>query len=191
MENLKKCLTNFVSLKPHEWELIAQSIKIETIKKGDYFLNYNQISRKIGWVEEGVFRYIYLSENGTEYTKYFVNEKHFIGGTESFNKQVPSIDAIEALTDANLYTLSFDNFTKLFNQIPSWSKLINDINVHAYNERLKELSPMVVLDAKTRYENFIRSQPDVMQRVSLGCIASYLGMTQQSLSRLRREITLG
>jgi CRP-like cAMP-binding protein len=191
MENLKKYLTDFVSLKPHEWELVAQHLKTETIKKGEFFLNYNQVSRKIGWIKEGVFRYVYIADNGTEYTKYFVSEKQFVSAIESFNTQTPTTEAIQALTDATVYTLSYESYTKLFDLLPAWGKLVTAITNHSYNQKVKELSPMVVLDAKTRYENFMRSQPDVMQRVSLGCIASYLGMTQQSLSRLRRELALG
>jgi CRP-like cAMP-binding protein len=190
MEDLKKYLRDFVSLKPDEWDLLEQHLKTETIKKGDYFLNYNQISRRIGWVKEGVFRYVYISDKGIEYTKYFVSEKQFLSAIESFDSQTPSLEAIEALTDATVYTLSYGSFTKLFQLISNWGKLVTAITNYSYNQKVKELSPMVVLDAKTRYENFIKSQPNVMQRVSLGYIASYLGMTQQSLSRLRRELAL-
>jgi CRP-like cAMP-binding protein len=191
MENFKKYLTDFISITPNEWDTLSQYLKEETIKKGDYFLNYNKISRKFGWIKEGVFRYVYISENGIEYTKYFVSETQFLSASESFNSQTPSTDAIEALTDATIYTLSYDNYFKLFDLLPNWGKMVLALTNNCYSQKAKEVSPMVVWDAKTRYENFMRSQPKLIQRVSLGQIASYLGMTQQSLSRLRRELALG
>jgi CRP-like cAMP-binding protein len=191
MENFKKYLTDFISITPHEWDILKQYLVKETIKKGDYFLNYNKVCRKFGWINEGVFRYVYISENGIEYTKYFVSETQFVSASESFNTQMPSTDAIEALTDATIYTLSYENYYKLFDLIPNWGKLVLTLTSNCYSQKAKELSPMVVWDAKTRYENFVRCQPKIIQRVSLGQIASYLGMTQQSLSRLRRELALG
>jgi CRP-like cAMP-binding protein len=190
MENFKKYLTDCFSITPTEWDILKQYLKEETIKKGDYFLNYNKISRKFGWINEGVFRYVYIAENGIEYTKYFVSETQFLSASESFNAQTPSTDAIEALTDATIYTLSYDNYFKLFDLMPNWGKLVLALTNNCYGQKAKELSPMVVWDAKTRYEYFVRSQPKLMQRVSLGQIASYLGMTQQSLSRLRKELAL-
>jgi CRP-like cAMP-binding protein len=191
MEDLKKYLLDFASLKNDELNLVVEQLQIETIKKGTYFLNYNQVSRKIGWVQGGVFRYIYIAENGTEHTKYFVNEKQFLSAIESFNTQTASAEAIEALTDATIYTLTYERYQKLFDLIPAWGKLVTAITNYSFNQKVKELSPMVVQDAKTRYENFLRIQPNVIQRVPLGLIANYLGMTKQSLSRLRRELALG
>jgi CRP-like cAMP-binding protein len=191
MEDFKKYLTGFTSITPIEWDILSSYLKEETLKKGDYFLSYNKISRKFGWIKEGVFRYVYIAENGIEHTKYFVSETQFVSASESFNSQTLSSDAIEALTDATIYTLSYDNYFKLFDLLPNWGKMVLVLTSNCYIQKAKEISPMVVWDAKTRYENFMRSQPKLMQRVSLGQIASYLGMTQQSLSRLRKELTLG
>jgi CRP-like cAMP-binding protein len=188
MENFKIYLSDFNYLSSAEWEILEQYLKPETIKKGEYFLAYNKICRKFGWINEGVFRYVYTTDCGTEYTKYFVSENQFLSASESFNTQTPSTDAIEALTDASIYTISYEHYFKLFDLIPNWGKLVLALTNICYGQKAKELSPMVVWDAKTRYEYFLRNQPKLMQRVSLGQIASYLGMTQQSLSRLRREL---
>jgi CRP-like cAMP-binding protein len=190
MENFKKYLTDFFSITSKEWDVLQQFLEVETIKKGEYFLKYNKINRKLGWINEGVFRYVYIADNGMEYTKYFVSETQFLSAFESFNTQTPSTEAIEALTDATIYTLSYDSYFKLFDLIPNWAKLVLVITNNCYSQKSNELSSMVMWDAKTRYENFLRSQPKVIQRVSLGQIASYLGITQQSLSRLRRELAL-
>jgi CRP-like cAMP-binding protein len=190
MENLKKYLTDFSLITPSEWDTLKQFLQEERIKKGDYFLNYNKICRKFGWIKEGVFRYVYIAENGIEYTKYFVSETQFVSASESFNAQTPSTDAIEALTDATIYTLSYDSYFKLFDLIPNWGKLVLALTNNCYSQKANDLSPMLVWDAKTRYANFLQSQPKIIQRVSLGYIASYLGMTQQSLSRLRKKLML-
>lgn len=190
MDNLKKYLSQQFPLKDSEWEAITQCLEVESIKKGEFFLNYNRISRKLGWIVEGVFRYCYISDSGDEITKYFVSEKQFVSAIESFNTQTPSLEAIQALTDAKVYTLTYEKYQKLYDTLPVWSKLVNTITTQSYNEKVKQLSPMIVLDAKTRYEQFMANNPQVMNRISLGHLASYLGITQQSLSRLRREMSL-
>lgn len=191
MESLKKYFSQFVSLKESEWELILNSLEAHDIKKGDYFLNYNKINKKLGWIEEGVCRYCYINDKGDEITKYFVSENQFMCAIESFNNQSPSTEAIQALTDVKYYSLSYEKYQILLNAVPNWSKLVNEIVTHKFIEKLKLLSPMIVLDAKTRYEQFMASNPTVINRISLGHIASHLGITQQSLSRLRRQLAFG
>jgi CRP-like cAMP-binding protein len=191
LDNFRNYITQFGILTTDEFDLLVSYVQEETVKKGSLFLNYNQVSRKLGWVQSGVFRYIHLSDDGIEHTKYFVSENQFISGVESFTNQTASPDAIEALTDASIFTLSYENYAKLFDAIPNWGKLVSAITQYAYTIKMKEISPLVMMDARTRYENFLATQPQVMQRVSLGTIASYLGITQQSLSRLRKELARG
>ncbi len=191
MDSLKKYFDQFASLKESEWELIANSLEVHDLKKGEYFLYYNKVNKKLGWIIEGVCRYCYVNDKGDEITKYFVNENQFMCAIESFNNQSPSTEAIQALTDIKFYTLSYEKYQILLNAIPIWSKLVNEIVTQKFIEKLNLLSPMIVLDAKTRYEQFMAANPTVINRISLGYVASYLGITQQSLSRLRRQLAFG
>jgi CRP/FNR family transcriptional regulator, anaerobic regulatory protein len=191
MENLKVFLEQFVHLKPEEWQLMQQHFKPMTLAKGDYYLREGQINRRLGWIIEGVCRYAYVTPAGEEHTKYFVKEGQFLSSIESFNQQKPAQESIQALTDVQLLVMSRDSYMSLFEQLPVWASLVQRITEYAFAKKLKDISPMVVQDARTRYETFLQQQPDVLQRVQLGYVASYLGMTQQSLSRLRRQLAVG
>ncbi len=191
MEELRNFMEQFISLKPNEWVTIQSHFKPMTLAKGDYFLREGQINRRIGWITAGVCRYAYITPNGDEHTKYFVKEGQFVSSTNSFTNQESSQESIQAMTDVKLYSISRESYLQLFNDLPNWGQLIQKITEYSYAKKVRDISPMVVQDAKTRYEQFLQNQPDVLQRVPLGYIANYLGMTQQSLSRLRRQAILG
>jgi CRP-like cAMP-binding protein len=188
MQDFRDHLQQFVSLSQADWELLQSQLKEVTLQKGEYFLRQGQVNRRIGWVSAGICRYAYLTPQGEEHTKYFVREGQFVSAIESFTNQAPSADSIQALTDVRLYVLSYQAYQHLFEQSLVWPKLSQKLTEHSFAEKVKRLQPMVIQDAKSRYEAFVRNQPDVLRRVSLGYVASYLGMTQQSLSRLRRQL---
>jgi CRP-like cAMP-binding protein len=191
MDSLRNHFDQFEPLSNGDWERIESYMKPLQLAKGDYFLREGQMSRRLGWITSGICRYAYSNEAGDECTKYFIREQQFASGADSFRTQQPSSESIQALTNVSMLVISHDAYHRLFDEIPVWGRLVQKVTEQAYAQKVRLISPMVVQDARTRYEAFLRTQPDVIQRVSLGLIASYLGMTQQSLSRLRRQLAVG
>jgi CRP-like cAMP-binding protein len=128
-----------------------------------------------------------MLKDGEEDTCYFLKENQFAVALESFQQQIPANESLQALTDCELLTLSYDKMQVLYQQIPQWQSLVAKLTEHALLTKLYHRSPLVNADAKTRYENFLRDHADIALRIPLGYVASYLGITQQSLSRLRRD----
>jgi CRP/FNR family transcriptional regulator, anaerobic regulatory protein len=188
MEQFRIYLERFTPLTPAQWAIIEGKCKEVTLKRGEYFLREGQINRRIGFITEGVCRYTHTSDEGVEITRYFVREGQFVSALDSFLGQIPSDCNAQAVTNARFVTLSFDGYNQLFEEIPNWAKTIQRVTQFAMNEKLQSLAPMIQQDARVRYEHFLRHQSDVLQRVPLSYVASYLGITQQSLSRLRREL---
>lgn len=188
MQVFKNYLERFAKLNQEEWKLIESKVKTATLEKGEYFLRQGEVNKKLGFIRSGVCRYTFLNEQDEEITKYFIREQQWLSGGESFTQQIPSENSIQALTDTEIYVIHYDSYRQLFSEIRDWAVLIQRITEFSFAEKVKNISPMLSQDARTRYENFLRTQPDVVQRVSLGHVASYLGITQQSLSRLRRDL---
>jgi CRP-like cAMP-binding protein len=179
MEQIRQHFSQFERLTDGDWQKIESKLTVLNFEKGAYFLREGQVSRRLGWITEGICRYAYINDAGDECTKYFIREGQFASGADSFNSQKPSLESIQALTDVSMVVLSREAFLKLYDELPIWARLVQKATEYAYAQKVKHIQPMVVQDAKTRYEAFLRSQPDVIQRVSLGYIANYLGMTQQ------------
>ncbi|MNN03109.1 hypothetical protein D3C81_1157870 [compost metagenome] len=102
--------------------------------------------------------------------------------------RTPSNDYIESLTDTEIWSLDFDNFTLLEKEIEVWPLLMAKLYGFVVESKLKTANTMMNLDAKDRYLLFLKLYPGLANRVPLAMLASYLGITASSLSRIRKNI---
>jgi CRP-like cAMP-binding protein len=188
MEDLIAYLLQFGQLDEQQRDLILSKAKCKSIAKGDYFSEAGKISRQIGYVTQGIFRICYYDRQGDDITRYFVYESRFAVDINSFRDQTPSAEYIEAVTDCQVLAFSKDDFTELAAVIPGWQDIFVKITSYVLENKLKFTSNMLVQDAQTRYLNFLDHYPGLANRVPLAMIASYLGITPSSLSRVRKSI---
>jgi CRP-like cAMP-binding protein len=186
MELLRHYLEQFAPLSEADWDIISGACRPLKLRRSEYFLRQGQISRRIGFLYEGVCRYAATDEQGNEATRYFVQEGQLLSAIDSFTAQQPADVSIQAVTGAAGLVLSHEAYHRLLGSLPVWRELAHQATAHALMHKVQQLAPMIHQDARTRYEAFLRAQPGMLQRVPLGYVASYLGMTPQSLSRLRR-----
>lgn len=179
--------TNF-QLTEHEWELTEPYIRAMNIRKGEYFVREGTICRTMAFIVEGVMRYVKFEENGDVTTCYFVSENDFVGDPESFDAQKPSDKNLTAITDCMLATISYEGWQRLSKDFARFGKINAAIQQTTFMKLLRQQELLLNKDAASKYQNFIESFPHIIQRVPLGYIASYLGIAQQSLSRLRKQI---
>jgi CRP-like cAMP-binding protein len=106
----------------------------------------------------------------------------------SFREETPSAEYIEAVTDCRILVFSKQDFTELAALIPGWQDLFVKITSYVLENKLRVTSNMLAQDAQTRYLNFIDHYPGLVNRVPLAMLASYLGITPSSLSRIRKNI---
>jgi len=168
-------------------EAIINAAKVKSFPKGEILLMEGTICRTLYFIEKGALRFYYIDEDGNDITHWFSFEGSFMTEVDSFFSQLPSDFYLETLEDSELVTFSLDSFETLSNQFPEFTtieKIIYRKSLVELGEKIKDLQ---FRNAKIRYENLIKKQEDILQRVALGHIASYLGITQQSLSRIRRE----
>ena len=189
MERLINYLLQFDQLNEQQIELIKDSISTLKLAKGDYFSEAGKIARNVAFVNEGILRVCYYNKEGNEVTRYFVEENNFAVDLNSFSYMVPSSEYIQAIIPCELYVLSSESLQNLSNTIVNWDSIINKITNKALIEKVNRISPMLAEDAKTRYVEFFNRFPNLANRIPINYMASYIGITKHSLSRIRKELS--
>lgn len=188
MKNLIEYLLLFGNLNQQQIDLISNKAVETQLRKEDYFSEAGKIPKQVGYVLEGILRVCYYNNKGEEVTKYFTEEKQFIVDINSFDSNVPSTEYIQAVTDCKLIVFSKSDWDDLSNTIIGWDNIVNKIIKKALLQKVERRSPLISEDATTRYLAFMQKYPHLLNRIPLSYLASYLGITQSSLSRIRKNI---
>lgn len=158
-----------------------------SIQKNLSIVNIGNRCQDLFFIEKGLLRGYYLLD-GKEITNWFGSEGEFATCFYAFVAEKPSFENIQVLEDSVLTQVSFTDLQHLYKEFPETERL-GRIITETYYIRLEErLLSLQFKTAKERYHHFIKSRPSLLQRTSLGQIASYLGITQETLSRIRSEI---
>jgi CRP/FNR family transcriptional regulator, anaerobic regulatory protein len=187
MDQLLELFQSILPISEEEQVFMKKHLFIENLKKGEQYCEQEKICKKMGFVLEGVFKVIKTNSIGNQYIPYFSSEGHFAVAIESYTNKTLSEEAVEALTDCKVVTLTrfaFDLFEK---EITNFSKIINQLKEKAFMEKYKLKSEMLIDDAETKYAKLIERQPSIIQRVPQLQIALFLGITTYTLSRIRAK----
>ena len=186
MEPLLTHITNYAPLSPEAQDALQDAFEKKAIAKNEYLLNEGQVCRHLYFLEKGAVRGFY-NLDGKEITHWFGFEKDFVTSFHSFITQEPAVENIQLLEGCILWSISKETLTELFNQHHEIERLVR-IAYEKYYIRLEER--FVNAQFKTaaeRYENLLQQAPHILERAPLGCIASYLGISQETLSRIRSK----
>ncbi|KEO72674.1 Crp/Fnr family transcriptional regulator [Anditalea andensis] len=188
MKELIQYILQFGNLNEQQIALIEQKVSEIYLPKGQYFSEAGKIPRQVGFVLEGVFRFCYYNNKGEEITDYFIDENHFVTDYLNFDANMAASEYVQAVTDCRLLVFTKQDWDDINNTIIDWDKIVTKIVQKCLTLKIESRSPLVSEDATTRYLSFIEKFPALVNRVPLSYIASYLGITQQSLSRIRKNI---
>src|ERR1700743_2363829 len=168
--------------------IIEKEFSYRKVTDGEVLLDEGQICKEMFFVCKGVLRIVSQNEKGNKMAYFFLKENQFCSILNSFNNNVPAIEGIEAACDAELIVLKKQKLLTLYEKLPYLKELITGITTQSLLDKIQVRNSYLGEDASTRYGNFLRRQPEIALRVSLSDIASYLGITQQSLSRIRKNM---
>lgn len=188
MDQLINYLLHFGHLNQQQIALIKSKGVIRTTKKDAYYHEAGRIPREVIFLTEGIMRVCYYNNKGDEITKYFIDENNFIADIHSYNQHIPSTEYIQAITDCEYIVFSREVMDELSMTIIPWDAIIAKITAKSLAEKVNRISPMMTEDATERYLMFLRNFPALANKIPLSYLASYLGITQSSLSRIRRNI---
>lgn len=155
--------------------------------KNEYLVTEGQRCRHIYFLEQGALRGFY-NLDGKEITHWFAFEKDFVTSFHSFSTQQPAVENIQLLEGSILWAISKDRLTGLLNQYHDIERLLR-IAYEKYYIRLEDRYVNAQFKTATeRYQTLLLQTPHIIERVPLGYIASYLGISQETLSRIRSRI---
>lgn len=160
----------------------------KSIYASDYFIKTGQVPKKIAYVVSGLFRYVYVNEKGYEFTKGIIAENLFLSSYSAMIMKKPSYFSIEALEDSEIMEISWKDFISLMESDIFWIKFLLKFIEKGFMKKEKRERDLLLLDAETRYRNFLSEYPGMDQRIKQGVIASYLGIKPETLSRIRAKI---
>lgn len=177
-------LNKIQPLSPKAEEAILSLCSLVAIGKNQNLQEIGQKCRTIYFVIEGLARIYYLKD-GIEVTEYFAFENDLIIRAESLFRDKPSTKAIQALENTIFIGIPSEALFSLFDQYPDIERLFRKIIEQAYVHTVNRMEAIQFHSAEERYAQLLEEKPSLIQRISLKHIASYLGITQVSLSRIR------
>jgi CRP-like cAMP-binding protein len=157
------------------------------VKGDEFFLKAGEISNYIGYVIKGLFRSYFYDDHANEITTNFFPEGSLIIVADSFNKRIPSKEYIKAIEDSELSIISYKEQMELYELLPTWHQICKDLGDIKISEMLNRSESFQTLSASERYQKFCNEYPQLLQRVNLGYIASYIGVDNATLSRIRKK----
>jgi len=157
------------------------------IRKKDNFLNMGEICQMRGYINKGCFRRYTINDQGKELIVNFALEDWWIGDLESHETRKPIIYNIQALEDSEVFCISHSTHDKLCEALPRYRKFDEEKRTRAHYATIKRLS-VAQSTPEEKYLKLAEQYPEILQRVPMHYIASYLGIEPESLSRLRKRI---
>lgn len=188
MKELFNFILRFGNLNQQQIDFITSKATELHLPKDAYFSEAGKVARQVGFITDGILRVCYYDNKGEEITKYFIEENNMVVDLESFDNEICSSTYVEAVTDCTMIVFSRKDWLELLQTIVGWEVIVHKIISRALIQKVERRSPLVTEDATTRYLKFLEIYPTVVNRIPLSYIASYLGITQSSLSRIRKNI---
>jgi CRP-like cAMP-binding protein len=182
-ESFVRRITNIAD---DEWQMFVSGARIRYIRKKEHFLKQDQVCRYIGIITEGCVRHYYLV-NGEEITNDFNFEDMVTGGYRSFSTGDPSRFNVVAMEDTTMVTFTRSHLHHLYEMSRSWQTIGRILLENIFNRKQLREESFLLETPAMRYERLLETSPWILNRVPLGYIASYLGMKQETLSRIRAK----
>jgi CRP-like cAMP-binding protein len=187
MKALIDYILQFGNLNKQQIEFLETKATKVALKKDAYFSEAGMIPKQVSFILEGVIRGCYYNNKGEEITRCFINEHNLAVDYVNFESNTASSEYLQACTDCQLIVFSKPDWDELSHTIIGWDNIKNKMVQKCMYQKSRK-SPVISQNATTRYLAFIENYQLLANRIPLAYIASYLGVTQQSLSRIRRNI---
>ncbi len=191
MESIIREILRDATITQNEIQYIREKLERITLKKGAFLLKVEEDVFDIHYVHSGCLRTYFLDHSGKEHTLQFAVKGWWISDYIALygKERHKSVSYIECIKEATLYKISKNDFDDLCDKIPEVSRIYIQNLESAFAAFQRRILENLTLPAKERYINFVNTYPDIVQNVKNYHIASFLGITTESLSRVRREIT--
>lgn len=188
MEALRDCITGQIQIDKTSLDAIVASFETETFKKGEFLLRSGQLCRKMAFIKSGYLR-MYDVVDGKEITFWIGSQGKFITSLSSFVFQSENFWNIQAIMNCTLYVIDRDKHFDLCKRQPKWLEFDNLLLARSFALLERSMFAQLHTKAQERFESLLGEEPALFNNVPLQYIAAMLGITPESLSRLRKNHT--
>lgn len=175
-------------LDEEEKAFLEQVFKERKIRRRQYILQEGDVCKFNSFVVEGCFRMYYVDDNGKEHNLQFAVENWWIGDIGSFHSEEPSKLNIEAIEDSVILQIKKEDQLRLFVDFPKFNRIFRVFTENALISFQRRVLQNISLTAEERYIDFIERYPNLFNRISNVQIASFLGVTPEFLSTIRKRL---
>lgn len=179
-----------VRLSHEEEEYIKGFLTLKKIRKRQYFLQEGDICKCVGFVEKGAMRMYRVNDDGSEHIVLFALEGAFMTDLYSFLTNDPSVYNIDAIEDSEMVLITKTSSDELRRLSPKYEEYVFQVTSDAFIQLQKRITSIISLSLDERYKELISLYPDIIQRVPQHMIASYMGLNPETLSRVRKRISI-
>jgi CRP-like cAMP-binding protein len=186
MTELENYIQHYFNISPDDCRIVAKSFKTEILKKGDYFLHSGVPSNKFSFILDGILR-VYVKLPDREVTQWISTPQSFVTDFSAFFYRQPSLRNIQALTDTHLLTIDYEGYQALEKAIPAWKEFEKLFIGKCFVFMESRVFDLISLSAEERYKRLFEQNRELFNQVPLQYLASMLGMTPETFSRIRKK----
>ncbi len=186
-DSLLKNIAKHIHLSSEEAEYVTSLFTFKPVSKKTLLLKEDQVCRHINYVHSGALRAYHVNVESKETTVMFAVADWWITDMFCFANTKPAMINIEAIEDSCIFQLSKENLDKLFETLPKWERFFRILMQNAYIREQLRMIERLSLPAEERYDNFLAKYPLITKHISQKQIASYLGITPEFLSSIRKK----
>jgi CRP-like cAMP-binding protein len=168
--------------------IIGDHFHLKEFEKNQLFLKEGKLSNEYLVLENGLIRAFSIDIDGNEVTTAFYAPLQPVFEAASFFTRIPSKENLQAITPSSGWAITFEDLNKLFHSLPEFREFGRSILAKGFASLKMRMLSMITETAEERYASLLKANPEIFQHAPLKYIASYLGITDTSLSRIRKEM---
>lgn len=174
------------TLPPEVWQTLEDRMTVRQIKKNEFLVKAGEICRHVSFVNHGLLRLYYLSE-GKEVSTGFIGSNEYVSEYSSFLTQSPAAMSIDALEDTEVVNLSYSDMQIGYKHFAFFERFGRKIAEKLFISLTAQITRLLTMTPEQRYQYVVENEPNILQQVPQYMIASYIGITPEHLSRIRKK----
>lgn len=188
-QSLKNTFEKILKISNEDWRAFELILETKELKKKEYLLKQGQICQGIYFLSKGLIRTFYINDNGKEINTSFYLQNDFLREIESMTNNIPSTKNIQAIEDSTVFYIDKIKLTNLYEKSGFYQKMGRMILEKLTIIEQKYSSLLIGHPPKDRYLHVLENNPELVKRIPLQYLATYLGISRESLSRIRKRIS--
>ena len=188
MHEIRKFIDNISPMNNSDWQFFSSKLQEVKLEKNTTLLKTGKVENYLSFISKGIIR-LYIPKVESDLTFGFLFENEFVTGYDSFLSQMPSEYQIETLTESILWRISKKDLEEVYERTNNGNIIGRKMAENMFLIKSKREISLLSRTAEERYLNLFIDRPKLLQQIPLKYIASYIGVTPQALSRIRKRIT--